>query len=50
VKALMFFQYPLARFREIGVHCKLLMDDESPVQSGVTITIDEVPRNGWKKN
>jgi hypothetical protein len=42
-------QYPLARFREIGVHCKLLMDDESPVQSGVTINIDEVPQNGWKE-
>src|SRR5262249_16241941 len=42
-------QYPLARFREIGVHCKLLMDDESSVQSGVTITIDDVPRNGWKE-
>src|SRR6266404_799174 len=32
-----------------GVHCKLLMDDESPVQSGVTINIDEVPQNGWKE-
>ena len=42
-------QYPLARFREIGVHCKLLMDDESPFQSGVTISVDEVPQNGWNE-
>jgi hypothetical protein len=42
-------QYPLARFREIGVYCKLLMDDEGPVQSGVTINIDEVPENGWRE-
>jgi hypothetical protein len=43
-------QYPLARFREFGIYCKLLMDDVSPVQSGVMIGIDEVPEAGWKKN
>jgi hypothetical protein len=42
-------QYPLARFREIGVYCKLMMNDESPVQSGITISIDEVPQNDWKE-
>jgi hypothetical protein len=42
-------RYPLSRFREIGIHCKLMMDDESPVQSGVTISPDEVPQAGWKE-
>jgi hypothetical protein len=42
-------QYPLSRFREIGIHCKLMMDDESPVQSGVAISPDEVPQAGWKE-
>jgi len=42
-------QYPLSRVREIGVHCKLLMDDQSPVQSGVTISVEEVPQTGWSE-
>jgi hypothetical protein len=41
--------YPLDRVKEIGIHCKLMMDDESPVHSGVTIGIDEVPEAGWKE-
>jgi hypothetical protein len=42
-------QYPLSRVREIGIYCKLLMDDEAPVQSGVVIGVDEVPQDGWKE-
>jgi hypothetical protein len=42
-------QYPLSRVQEIGIYCKLLMDDESPIQSGVTISVDEVPQDGWKE-
>jgi len=41
--------YPLARFQEIGIYCKLLMDDETPVQSGVSIAAREVPQDGWKE-
>lgn len=41
--------YPLARVKEIGIYCKLLMDDESPVQSGVAVGIDEVTSSGWKE-
>jgi hypothetical protein len=42
-------QYLLSRFLEVGIHCKLLMDDETPVQSGVSITANEVPQDGWKE-
>jgi hypothetical protein len=42
-------QYPLSRFREIGIQCKLLMDDEAPAQSGVRISAKEIPLDGLKE-
>ena len=41
--------YPLARFQEIGIYCELFMDDETPIQSGVSITANEVPQDGWRE-
>jgi hypothetical protein len=41
--------YPLARVKEMGIYCKLLMDNESPAQSGVTVAIDEVTPSEWKE-
>ena len=33
----------------MGIYCKLLMDNESPAQSGVTVAIDEVTPSEWKE-
>lgn len=42
-------QYLLSRFQQVGIRCQTLMDDERPIQSGVAISIDEVPASGWKE-